>query len=88
VELAVAAQYNSGRMWLLIALAVCVFLSTVLSVLRVLPGPLEPLDYFVVGAVSVLVALTIPFMAVSLAIRARGHRRADRVASSDPNSRT
>ena len=73
---------------MLIGLAACVFTSTVLSVLLILPAPLDSLDYFVVGAVSVLVALSVPFVAVSVSTRSRGRRHEGRLASSGRDLRT
>ena len=42
---------------MLSGLVICVFISTALTLARVLPGPHNPLDYLVIGAVSVLLSL-------------------------------
>lgn len=51
-----------GRIWILVAAAVCVFAAVAAILLQLMPGPLKSMDYFVVGAVSTLLALLALFI--------------------------
>jgi len=55
-------QTPSERLWLLPALALCVFGVMVALLLRVVPGPHGELDYVVIGTVSVMVSLLLVFL--------------------------
>lgn len=50
------------RVWILVAAAVCVFAVVTAILLQLMPGPLKPMDYFVVGAVATLLALLALFI--------------------------
>lgn len=50
------------RVWILVAAAVCVFAAVTAILLQLMPGPLKPMDYFVVGAVATLLALLALFI--------------------------
>lgn len=55
-------QTPSARLWLLPALALCVFGVMVAVLLRVVPGPHGELDYLVIGTVSVMASLLLVFL--------------------------
>jgi hypothetical protein len=55
-------QTPNERLWLLPALALCVFGVTVAVLVRVVPGPHKELDYVVIGTVSIMVALLAVFL--------------------------
>jgi hypothetical protein len=70
-------------MAILICLVALVFTSTAITLARVLPGPHNPLDYLVIGAVSVLLSMSVLFGAVLLTNRENERLSADTIASSD-----
>ena len=74
-------------MWTLSGLVICVFIATALTLARVLPAPHKPLDYVVIGAVSVLLSLSALFAAVLLSTQSSERLRANTGASSDPGLR-
>jgi hypothetical protein len=74
-------------MAILICLLVCVFTSTAITIARVLPGPHNPLDYLVVGAISVLVSMSVLFAAVLRSNRSNERQHVSTIASSDRDLR-
>lgn len=55
-------QTPNERLWLLPALALCVFGVMVAILVRVVPGPHNELDFVVMGTVSIMVSLLAVFL--------------------------
>ena len=75
-------------MAILICLLICVFTSTVITIARVLPGPHNPLDYLVAGAVSVLISMSLLFVVVARSNRSNERQHVSTSVSSDRDLRT
>ena len=49
------------RFWVLALAAICVFFGVTLVMLQLMPPPLKPLEYLVIGSVATLMTLLVLF---------------------------
>ena len=50
---------------LLVLATICVFVVVTAILLQLMPGPLKPMDYFVIGSVSTLLSLLALFLVMA-----------------------